>query len=284
VIVDAHHHLWDPGRRDYPWMTGDLEVLRRPRGLDDLLAVTGPAGVRATVVVQATSSEEETADLLRQAAASDGLVAAVVGWVDLTAPDVAERIDALRAGEGGERLAGIRHQVQDEPDPQWLLRGDVRRGLEAVAAAGLVYDLLLLPPHLPAARRLAAGLDGLALVVDHGAKPPIAAGGWEPWSSDLAALAAHERVHCKLSGLVTEARWVDWRGAGIERYADRLLELFGPARLMFGSDWPVCTLAASYAEVLDLARGALAGLGDDERDAVLAGTAERFYGLDGGAR
>jgi L-fuconolactonase len=284
VIVDAHHHLWDPGRRDYPWMTGDLEVLRRPRGLDDLRAETGPAGVGATVVVQATSSEDETADLLRQAAASDGLVAAVVGWVDLTAPGVAGRIDALRAGEGGERLAGIRHQVQDEPDPEWLLRADVRRGLQAVAAAGLVYDLLVLPPHLPAARRLAADLDGLALVVDHGAKPPIAAGGWEPWSSDLAALAAHERVHCKLSGLVTEAPWDDWRGAGIERYADRLLELFGPARLMFGSDWPVCTLAASYAEVLDLARGALAGLGGGERDAVLAGTARRFYGLDGGAR
>ena len=256
VIVDAHHHLWDPGRRDYPWMTGDLEVLRRPRGLDDLLAVAGPAGVRATVVVQATSSEEETADLLRQAAASDGLVAAVVGWVDLTAPDVAERIDALRAGEGGERLAGIRHQVQDEPDPEWLRA----RRRAARARGGRRRRPRLRPPRCcrptcpprGASRRTSTGS---RWCVDHGAKPPIAAGGWEPWSSDLAALAAHERVHCKLSGLVTEAPWDDWRGAGIERYATRLLELFGPARLMFGSDWPVCTLAASYAEVLDLARG-----------------------------
>jgi L-fuconolactonase len=284
AIVDAHHHLWDPDRRPYPWMTGDLEALRRPRGLGDLRAVTEPAGVGETVVVQATSSEEETTDLLRQAAASDGLVAAVVGWVDLTAPDVAGRIAALRAGEGGERLAGIRHQVQDEPDPEWLLRADVRRGLQAVAAAGLVYDLLLLPVHLPAALQVADELDALALVVDHGAKPPIAAGGWEPWSSDLAALAARERVHCKLSGLVTEAPWDGWREAGIERYAMRLLELFGPARLMFGSDWPVCTLAASYGEVLDLARAALAGLGDGERDEVLGETARRFYGLDGRGR
>jgi L-fuconolactonase len=276
VIVDAHHHLWDPALRDYPWMTGPAARLAERRGLEELHAVTEPAGVGATVAVQAAMTEEETTWLLGLAARSGGLVAGIVGWVDLEAPDVADRIAALRAGDGGEHLVGVRHQVHDEPDPEWLDRETVRRGLRAVAEAGLAYDLLLFPEHLKPARRVAEALPGLALVVDHGAKPPIAAGGWEPWSADLAALAAHERVHCKLSGLVTEARHDAWREDGIERYAARLLELFGPERLMFGSDWPVCTLAASYAEVLDLATSTL---GTGERDAVLGETARRFYSL-----
>jgi L-fuconolactonase len=279
VIVDAHHHLWDPARREYPWMQGPYAALRRPRGVAELRALAAPLGVTATVAVQAADSEEETAELLAAAAASDGFIAAVVGWVDLTAPDAGERIARLRAGPGGERLAGVRHPVHDEPDPQWLARADVRRGLAAVAAAGLTYDLLLFPPHLPAACAVAEALPGLELVVDHAAKPRIADGAWEPWSRDLARLAAQPQVRCKLSGLVTEAPWDGWRGAGIGRYAARVLELFGPERLMFGSDWPVCTLAATYAEVLEVARDALTGLSAAERDAVLAGTASRTYGV-----
>jgi L-fuconolactonase len=277
LILDAHHHLWDPRLHDYPWMTGEAARLGEPRDLDDLRAVTGPAGVSATIAVQAATSEAETAWLLTLAAESDGLVAGVVGWVDLEAPDVVDRLARLRSAPGGERLVGIRHPVHDEPDAGWLDRDTVRRGLRAVAAAGLTYDLLLFPEHLAPARRVAEALPELALVVDHGAKPRIADGGWEPWNSDLAALAAHERVHCKLSGLVTEARWDAWREDGVERYAARLLELFGPQRLMFGSDWPVCTLAASYAEVVELAGSALAGCSAEERDAVLARTARRFY-------
>jgi L-fuconolactonase len=268
VIVDAHHHVWD---RPYEWMTGGYERLRRPFGIEDLRAAIAGLGVTATVAVQAATTEQETRELL---AAGDP-VAAVVGWVDLTASDVGDRLAALRA----PGLVGIRHPVQSEPDPDWLLREGVRHGLRAVAAAGLRYDLLLVPRHLAAARRLALELPELPLVLDHGAKPPIAAGGWEPWSSDLAALAACEQVHCKLSGLVTEAPWDGWRDAGVGRYAERLLEAFGPRRLMFGSDWPVCTVAASYAEVLDLARAALAPLSDGERADVLGGTARRFYGL-----
>jgi L-fuconolactonase len=279
VIVDAHHHLWDPARRAYDWMTGGLAPLRRPYEVDDLRAVTAPLGVTATVAVQAATTEEETAELLRLAAGSGGLIAAVVGWVDLTAADVGDRIAALRAGAGGELLAGIRHPVQDEPDAGWLLRDDVRRGLRAVARAGLSYDLLVLPHQLPAACRVAAELPELPVVLDHGAKPPIAEGGWEPWSGRLGGLAAFEHVHCKLSGLVTEAPWDGWRAAGVERYASRLLEAFGPRRLMFGSDWPVCTVAASYADVLELARAALAALAAGERDEVLAGSARRFYRL-----
>jgi L-fucono-1,5-lactonase len=280
AVIDAHHHLWDPTRRPYDWMTGPLEPLRKPRGLDDLRAVTGQAGVTGTVVVEAATEERETVELLALAEASGGLVRAVVGWVDLTAPDVADRIAALRESPGGQRLTGFRHHVQDEPNPEWLLRDDVLRGLNAVAAAGLRYDLLVRPPQLPAARRVAELVEDLPLVVDHGAKPEIATSGWEPWSAELARLAAVERVHCKLSGLVTEARWDRWREDGIERYAARLLELFGPRRLMFGSDWPVCTLAASYDEVLELARTALAALSAAEQGTILHDTAERFYALD----
>jgi L-fuconolactonase len=148
----------------------------------------------------------------------------------------------------------------------------------AVAAAGLVYDLLVRPGQLPAARRAAELVEDLPLVLDHGGKPPIAAGEWEPWASEVARLAQLDRVHCKLSGLVTEAPWASWRDDGVQRYAERLLECFGPARLLFGSDWPVCTLAASYAEVLDLARAVVAPLDADERAAVLAGTAREVYG------
>jgi L-fuconolactonase len=175
---------------------------------------------------------------------------------------------------------GIRHQVQDEPDPAaWLARADVRNGLRAVAAAGLVYDVLIFPPHLPAARALAEALPELPLVLDHAAKPQIAAGAWEPWSSDLGALAEHGQVSAKLSGLVTEAAWDGWREAGVERYAVRLLEAFGPERTLWGSDWPVCTLAASYSEVLALAERALAGLDAAGRAAVLSETAARVYNV-----
>jgi L-fuconolactonase len=151
--------------------------------------------------------------------------------------------------------------------------------LRAVAAAGLVYDVLIFAPHLPAARALAEALPELPLVLDHGAKPPIADGMWEPWSTDLAALAAHEQVTVKLSGLVTEAPWDRWRDAGVDRYARRLVEAFGPRRVMWGSDWPVCTLAATYAEVLELAQHVIADLGEAERAAVLGGTAACVYGL-----
>lgn len=279
MIVDAHHHLWDPAIRDYPWMTGERALLRRRMGWDDLAELTGAAGVEATVAIQAATSEDETRELLAAAREPGSPVAAVVGWVDLTAPDLAERVAALREAPGGDRLVGLRHPAEDEPDPCWLARDEVLAGLRELTSLRLRYDLLLQPRHLPAALTLVESLPELALVVDHGAKPPIADGGWQPWSSGLAELAAHESVHCKLSGLVTEAPWDAWRDAGIERYAERLLELFGAERLMFGSDWPVSTLAASYEEVLELARQTLAGVSTAEREAVLGGTATRFYRL-----
>lgn len=268
--VDAHHHLWDLAVRDQPWINGPaLAPLRRSFGVDDLYAAA--QGIDATVVVQTVCVPEETPDLLALAAEHQ-LIAGVVGWVDLTAPDVA---DAL-AGLEREWLVGIRHQVQGERDPRWLCRDDVRAGLRAVADAGLVYDLLTLPPQLPAAIETVRALDDLVFVVDHLSKPPIASGELEPWATHMRTLAAHENVVCKLSGLVTEAAWETWTVDDLRPYAETVLEAFGPERVMFGSDWPVCTLAASYQEVVAAAE---ALVGPSEREQIFGETARRTYTL-----
>ncbi|MFF7340946.1 amidohydrolase family protein [Streptomyces sp. NPDC008163] len=278
-VVDAHHHVWDLAVRDQDWITGDaLAPLRRDFTLDDLEPEARAAGVAATVLVQTVTAAEETPEFLALADRG-GLVAGVVGWTDLTAPDIADTLAALRELPGGDRLVGLRHQVQGEPDPEWLLRPDVLRGLAAVADAGLVYDLVILPHQLPAAARAAAALPGLVLVLDHAGKPPVAARRTRPWADDLRAFAALPNTVCKLSGLVTEADWRAWTPDDLRPYAETVIDAFGPGRLMFGSDWPVCRLAATYAEVLDTARTLIQDLSDDERAAVLATTAERVYGL-----
>ncbi|WP_103337421.1 amidohydrolase family protein [Amycolatopsis sp. CA-126428] len=276
-MIDAHHHLWDPSRREYPWMAGEaMDPIRRPYTAEDLRAVTKAAGVHATVLVQTVPSEEETAEFLATAAA-EPVIAGVVGWVDLTAPDVADRLAAFDGP-----LAGIRHQVEGEPDDDWLLRPEVVAGLSTVAAAGLAFDLLVRPTQLPAAAEVALRLPQLRLVLDHAAKPPIAAGDWEPWASGVAALAARENVVCKLSGLVTEADWSGWEVGHLRRYVDHVLDVFGPERLLFGSDWPVCELAASYELVLDAAIALTGSLSDAERLAVFEHNARTAYGLDAG--
>lgn len=278
-VVDAHHHVWDLAVRDQDWITGEeLAPLRRDFTLADLEPEARTAGVCATVLVQTVTVADETPEFLALADGSD-LVAGVVGWSDLTAPDIADTLAALRELPGGDRLVGLRHQVQGEPDPDWLLRPDVLRGLAAVADAGLVYDLVVLPHQLPAATRAAALLPGLVLVLDHAGKPPVAAGRTRPWADDLRAFAALPNTVCKLSGLVTEADWRTWSAADLRPYAATVIDAFGPGRLMFGSDWPVCRLAATYTEVLDTARTLIGELDDHERDAVLATTAERVYGL-----
>jgi L-fuconolactonase len=278
--VDAHHHLWDPRTRDYRWMAGPaFDPIRRPYGLDDLRARTAAAGIGRTVLVQTVADSSETEEFLKLAAASDGLVAGVVGWVDLEAPDVAGALERLRSLPGGERLVGVRHQVQDEPDPDWLGRPQVRRGLRAVAEAGLVYDLLVLVPQLDSAVAAARELPQGRFVLDHAAKPPIASGAMEPWAGGIGRLARLPNVACKLSGLVTEARWDDWDAAGIRPYAEHVLAAFRPGRVLFGSDWPVCELAASYGAVHRLAGELLEGLAPDEREMVMGGSAEAAYRL-----
>ncbi|WP_406398129.1 amidohydrolase family protein [Streptomyces sp. NBC_00879] len=279
AIIDAHHHVWDLAVRDQDWITGpELAPVRGDFSLDDLAPEARAEGVRATVLVQTVTVAGETPELLALADGSD-LVAGVVGWTDLTAPGVADTLAGLRELPGGDRLVGIRHQVQGEPDPRWLLRPDVQGGLAAVAAAGLVYDLVVRPHQLPAAAEAAARLPGLTFVLDHLGKPPIAARELEPWAGEVRALAARPNAVCKLSGMVTEAAWSTWSTPDLRPYAETVLEAFGPDRLMFGSDWPVCRLAASYAEVVAAARALTHRLSEGERTAVFEGTARRVYGL-----
>jgi L-fuconolactonase len=278
-VVDAHHHLWDLDVRDQDWITGAALVpLRRNFLLGEYRPLADANGVTATVVVQTVTVPGETPELLALAASSD-LIAGVVGWTDLTAPDIADQIAALTERPGGGRLVGLRHQVQSEPDPDWLTRPDVLRGLAAVAQAGLVYDLVITPGQLAAAARAAAAVPDLTFVLDHLGKPPIASARTDPWAADLRRLAALPNTVAKLSGLVTEADWHRWQVADLRPYAEVALDAFGPARLMFGSDWPVCTLAASYPDVLAAARDLTAGLTPAEREAVFAGTATAIYGL-----
>ncbi|MER7688921.1 amidohydrolase family protein [Streptomyces sp. NPDC097610] len=281
TIVDAHHHLWDLSVRDQKWISGPrLAPLRRSFLLADLEAEIRASGVTATVLVETVNVADETPEFLALAAASD-VIEAVVGWTGLTAPDVSEALDRLRSLPGGGFLRGIRHQVQSEPDLDWLTRPEVLRGLRAVGAAGLVYDLVVLPHQLPSAARAAAAVPGLTFVLDHLGKPPIASGERKPWEGHLRELAALPNMVCKLSGMVTEADWASWTVADLRPYAETVIDAFGPQRLMFGSDWPVSTLAAGYDEVIRGARELTAGLGPDERAEVWAGTARRVYRMTG---
>jgi L-fuconolactonase len=274
TVVDAHHHVWDLSVRDQDWIA-EGSPIRRDFTVKDLAPEARAAGVDRTVLVQTVTVPEETPEFLALADEHE-LIAGVVGWTDLTRPDVADELARLRELPGGRYLKGIRHQVQGEPDPQWLLRPDVRRGLTAVAEAGLVYDLVVLPHQLPACTEAAAALPQLTFVLDHLGKPPIASGALEPWASDVRALAALPNTVCKLSGMVTEADTGSWTVDDLRPYADVVLDAFGPDRLMFGSDWPVCTLAATYGEVLDAAHE-LTGPGD--RTQIFETTAIRVYDL-----
>jgi L-fuconolactonase len=272
TVIDAHHHLWDPRRRSYDWLTG-LDPINGPYTVDDLRAAT-PAD--ATVLVQTVSTVDETREFLATAADTP-LIAGVVGWVDLCAPDIADSIAELRAAPGGDRLVGIRHQAETEPDPEWLVRKDVVRGIAAVAAAGLTYDVLVQPTQHDAVVGLADAVPGVRLVLDHAGKPAIVDDGYEPWSTFVSAIAARPNVFCKLSGLVTEADWTKWTVDDLRPYADHVLESFGPDRVMFGSDWPVCELAATYDQVYDTARTLTEALSASERTDVFATTATRAY-------
>ena len=277
-VIDAHHHLWDPSTADYPWMTVAVAPIARRFAPEDLLPALEAAGVDATMVVQARSSLDETRQLLTTAGRFPW-IAGVVGWLDLTATDVAATLANVRAAPGGDRLVGIRHQVDDEPDPDWLLRPDVARGLDIVAHADLVFDLLVRTRELPAAVRTVTDHPGLRFVLDHLAKPPIATGGWQPWADLVSRLADRPNVSVKLSGLVTEARPGRWTVDELRPYAEHVLAAFGPGRVMFGSDWPVCLLEAGYDRVVSIAQDLIGRTDRAGREAIMGGTASRIYGL-----
>ena len=279
-IVDSHHHFWTPGRYDYYWMTGPaLEPIRQPYRPADLQPLLKTAGVDLTVLVQTVPSVEETREFL-EIAADTPFVAGVVGWVDLTDPAAETTLAELKAGRGGEYLVGIRHMVHDEPDAEWLLRPDVQRGLQAVAHAGLAYDLLLRPRELPAALEVVKAHPHMRFVIDHLAKPEIAAGRIAEWTELISPFGEQSHVMCKLSGMVTEANWSSWTPEDLRPYVETVIDIFGIDRVMFGSDWPVSRLAAEYGQVKSALEAALPRLTAAQEAAVFGGNAIRFYRLN----
>lgn len=278
AIIDAHHHLWDTNLHNHPWLT-TFPSLNRPFLSSDLSDAIRPVEVAGTVVVQATATDEETEWLIEVARGSE-MILGVVGWVDLSAPNVGDRIEQL----GGKPLVGIRHQAQDEPDPDWLLGTNVVRGIKAAGDANLPFDLLLRGPQRSGALKLVGLLPEQRFVIDHLAKPAIASGEYVGWYSWMEAAAKHPNVFCKVSGLVTEADSSSWRRQPLSRYIRAAVELFGPDRCMFGSDWPVALLAAPYGDVVRLVEEALPGLSETEKNALWSGTAASFYGLEAGGQ
>jgi len=280
-IIDAHHHVWDLSVHDQPFLDQPgLAPLRRNFLLADLEPQAAAQGGTATVVVQTITEPVETPELLTLAATS-GLVAGVVGWVDLEAPDVADAIAALRQLPGGDRLVGIRHPVLTEPDPDWLARPAVLRGLAAVAAAGLVYDVVAAGAQLRAAVAAATATPQLTFVLDHLGNPEIGAGVDESWASVFGAFAALPNTVGKFSGVLGELPpgRADLADALLRPHCEIALAGFGPDRLMFGSDWPVSTMHVGYDGVCTAARSLTAGLSPDERSAIFHGTAQRTYRL-----
>jgi len=279
--IDAHQHYWDPATGDYPWLQGPFAQIARPFRPADLQPELDLQGIAGTVLVQTWNNLGETWDYIGLAAATPS-IAGVVGWVDLADPAIKPTLAALQRSPHGRWLVGIRHLVQDEPDPAWLLREDVRRGLAAVAEAGLVYDLVVKPPQLPAALRTVADFPQLRFVLDHIAKPDIKAGAFQAWADLVRGFAAHRaHVWCKLSGMVTEADWDGWTPATLRPYVTEMLGIFGADRCMFGSDWPVCLVAGRYDQVVEALRDCVAGLGEEEEAQVFGRSAIEAYRLPG---
>ncbi|HEY3775840.1 MAG TPA: amidohydrolase family protein [Solirubrobacteraceae bacterium] len=279
--IDAHAHLWDLAVRDQPW-TASLPALRRSFSIDDLAPSLDTHGIDSVVLVQTVCVAEETPEMLALAA-REPRVAGVVGWVDLTAADVTAHLRALRAAEGGAALIGIRHQVQEEDDPRWLCRPDVRRGLSEVADAGLAYELVVRPPQLAAVLDTARAIPRLRFVLDHGAKPDVSGSPSPRWREAISELGALPNMAAKLSGLTSEGG-ANWTVEGLRPFAEALIGAFAADRLMFGSDWPVCLLGGGYDATIDATGAWLGGCSPEQRELVFGATAARVYGFGPGGR
>lgn len=280
TIIDAHQHFWDrsDSRFDYAWQENPgMEAICRTFLPGDLKPLIAGAGVEKTVLVQTQHSVEENRWSLRLAEAND-FIAGVVGWVDLASDACEEQLLEFR---DHPNFVGIRHVTQDEPDDEFIVRADVLRGLKVLEKHGVPFDLLFYVKHLRHAAALSQQLPALPMVIDHLAKPEIKGQRTDNWIDNFKAAAGCANIHCKLSGMVTEADWHHWKPADLRPYVEPALELFGPDRLMFGSDWPVCELAASYSQVHDALVEVLGPISESERESIFGGTAAKFYGLSG---
>jgi L-fuconolactonase len=271
MTLDAHVHFWHYNPTEYAWIDNTMVTLRRDFMPEDALGVMPPAGVDACVVVQVRQTLDETRWML-QLAEQHPFIAGVVGWVDLQANDLDAQIESV----AHPKLVGVRHIVQAERD-DFLFDDRFRRGAERLARHGLAYDILVYARQMPAAIEFASRLNDIPLVLDHLGKPDIKRNRFDAWRRDLDRMAAIPNVRAKLSGLVTEADWTQWTIKDLHRYVNAAIDAFGPERLMFGSDWPVCTLAARYGQVVEIIRTAIDERPQSEQDSIFGGTARRFW-------
>jgi L-fuconolactonase len=273
--IDAHQHFWQYTTQEYGWIGHEMAVLKQDHLPEKLLALLHSAGFGGSVAVQARQTLEETRWLL-ELAEEHRFIQGVVGWVDLCSPDLPAQLEEFSTHS---RFCGVRHVVQDEADDEFMLSEDFLEGIGALTYFDLAYDILIFPKHLPVACQVVERFPDQPFVLDHIAKPFMKDGVLEPWSHEIGRLAAYPNVYCKVSGMVTEADWQHWQAADFSPYLDTIFEAFGPERIMFGSDWPVCTLAGSYSQVVEIVAGYVDGLSEAEQSAVWGKTARRFYRL-----
>lgn len=272
--IDAHQHFWIYDRREYGWIDEAMASIRRDFLPGDLKPELVSSGFQGSVVVQARQTLEETRWLL-ELAENNPFILGVVGWVDLRSPRLRAELESFA---GNTKLVGIRHIVQSEPD-DFLLQPDFLRGISLLEEFDLAYDILIHTKHLPVAAEFVERFPQQRFVLDHLAKPPIKSGAVDVWARGMRKLASFPNVHAKVSGLVTEADWSAWKPEDIRPYLDVAFECFGPRRLMIGSDWPVCKVAASYTQIVTLVKDYLSGYAAEEREAVLGGNAAKFWRL-----
>lgn len=272
-LIDAHQHFWQRELMARLALPPAMSILVRDYGPEDLKPLLSRAGVQQTVLVQTHSSFRNTTEFLSLAEQHDW-IAAVVGWVDLADPQAGQTLDSLK---GFPKFKGARHQWEDESDPAWILRPAVLCGLGELAKRGYTYDLLAKPHNWPYITKVADELPDLPLVIDHIAKPNIAKKQFNDWAAVMTDAARYPQMTCKLSGMVNEANWKTWKAADLKPYVDKVLEVFGPDRVMFGSDWPVCLLAGSYPQVFEALQEAIRDYDESVRDRILGENAAKFY-------
>jgi L-fuconolactonase len=273
--IDSHQHFWNYNENDFPWLKNGLEMLRRDFRPENLKEELDQNGFSGSVAVQARQSVEETRWLL-SLSRQYSYIKAVVGWIDLQSEKVEENLIEF-AGE--KKFAGVRHLIQDEKDMNFMLRKEFQQGISYLQDYGLTYDLLIYPKHLKAASQLVKKFPDLKFVVDHLAKPAIREGITDPWARDIKTLAKNENVYCKLSGMVTEADWTNWKPDDFKPYLDVVLDSFGPDRIMIGSDWPVCLVAGTYGSVVQLVLDFIKQCSESEQEMILRDTCMTFYSI-----
>jgi len=274
--IDSHQHFWHYSQTEHTWMSDTMSTIRRDFLPEDLQPLLASLNFDGCIAVQARQSLEETRWLL-ELADRFSFIKGVVGWLDLCSPELSTQ---LRRFANHPKLVGVRHVVQDEPDDAFMLRAEFRHGIAQLQQLGLTYDLLLFPKHIPAAVRLVEEFSDQPFVLDHIAKPSIAQGLISPWREDLQRLAQRPNVSCKLSGMVTEAKWKQWKPGDYRPYLDTVVEAFGSDRLMIGSDWPVCLLSSDYTSTMQLVIEYIQQFPEEAQAAILGGNCARFYGID----